>query len=80
MPELARRILKKSIGEMRSQCAHCSACRRTPLPGEFVHRLESGRSVCSLCLVKVPASERAAAVPERVHASERHLAVAPRAA
>ena len=78
--ELARRILRKSIGSMRSQCAHCSACRRTPVPGEFVHRLGSDRLVCSLCLAKVPASQREDAHAERVHASERHLAVAPRAA
>ena len=74
------RILKKSIGDIRSHCAHCGACGRTPVPGEFIHRLESGRAVCSLCLAKVPASKRAGAVPERVHASERHLAIAPRAA
>ena len=80
MSELARRILRKSIGSMRSQCAHCSACGRTPLPGEFVHRLAPGRPVCSLCLAKLPDAERDGAVPERVHASERHIAVAPRAA
>ena len=81
MSELARRILRKSIGTMRSQCAQCSACRRTPVPGEFVHRLSGGRRVvCSLCLAKVPAADRDAAEPERVHAGERHIAVAPRAA
>jgi hypothetical protein len=78
--ELARRILRKSIGSMRRQCVHCSACRRTPVPGEFVHRLPDDRSVCSLCLAKVPPGERDGAEAERVHASERHLAVAPRAA
>ena len=80
MSELARRILRKSIGSMRSQCLHCSACRRTPVPGEFVHRLTSERVVCSLCLADVPASQRQDAEAERVHASERHLSVAPRAA
>jgi hypothetical protein len=80
MSDLARRILRKSIGSMRSQCVHCGACRRTPVPGEFVHRLETGRVVCSLCLARVPAAEREGAAAERVHASERHLSVAPRAA
>jgi hypothetical protein len=80
MSDLARRILRKSIGSMRSQCAHCDSCRRTPVPGEFVHRLGAERMVCSLCLAKLPAAERDVAVAERVHASERHLAVAPRAA
>lgn len=65
---------------MRRQCAHCSACRRTPLPGEFVHRLAAGRVVCSLCLANVPAAQREAAERERVHAAARHLAVARRAA
>ena len=50
------------------------------MPGEFVHRVPAGRVVCSLCLAKVPAAEREAAEPERVHAGERHIAVAPRAA
>ena len=54
--ELARRILRKSIGSMRDQWLHCSKCRRTPVPGEFVHRLESERIVCSLCLAKVSAA------------------------
>jgi len=80
MSELARRILRKSIGSMRQQCLHCSSCRRTPVPGEFVHRLGPERVVCSLCLAKVPARHRKNAAVERVHASERHLSVAPRAA
>ena len=65
---------------MRRQCVQCSSCRRTPVPGEFVHRLESERVVCSLCLAHVPATQREHAEAERVHASERHLSVAPRAA
>jgi hypothetical protein len=78
--ELARRILRKSIGSMREQCLHCAKCRRTPVPGEFVHRLARERLVCSLCLAKVPASQRENAAAERVHAGERHVSVAPRAA
>jgi hypothetical protein len=78
--ELARRLLRKSIGSMRRQCVQCTSCRRTPLPGEFVHRLASERVVCSLCLANVPAAQRADAEPERVHAAERPLSVAPRAA
>ena len=50
------------------------------MPGEFVHRLESDSVVCSLCLTKVPASQRDGAVPERVHASPQHLSAGPRAA
>ena len=65
---------------MRREATHCGACRRTPVPGEFVHRLESGPTVCSLCLAKLTAVERDGAQAQRVHASERHVAVAPRAA
>ena len=50
------------------------------MPGEFVHRLASEQVVCSLCLAKVPASQRAHASADRVHAGERHIQVAPRAA
>jgi hypothetical protein len=78
--ELARRILRKSIVSMRDESPHCSSCRRTPVPGEFVHRLESERVVCSLCLANVRASQRENAVAERVHAGERHVSAARRAA
>jgi hypothetical protein len=78
--ELARRILRKSIGSMRDECVQCSSCRRTPVPGEFIHRLASGRIVCSLCLAKVSAAKREGAHAERVHAGERHISVARRAA
>ena len=65
---------------MRRQWAQCGACRRTPVPGEYVHRLAGERLVCSLCLASASEADRDAAVAERVHASERHLDVAPRAA
>lgn len=65
---------------MRDGWLHCSTCERTPVPGEFVHRIASERVVCSLCLAKLPASKRDHAVAERVHASERHVSVVPRAA
>ena len=80
MSELARRILRKGIGSIRHDCVHCSSCRRTPVPGEFVHRLAPERVVCSLCLAKLPESKRERAAVERVHASERHVSVLPRAA
>ena len=65
---------------MRDECVRCGSCHRTPVPGEFVHRLAAERVVCSLCLAKLPASRRDDAVPERVHAGERHISVLPRAA
>ncbi len=42
--------------------------------------LESGRSLCELCHVRQPARKRSRAVrTERVHASDRPLAVVPAA-
>jgi hypothetical protein len=78
--ELARRILRRSLDSVRDQWLHCSKCRRTPVPGEFVHRLSSERIVCSLCFAKVSASRRDGATAERVHAGERHVSAARRAA
>ena len=80
MSELARRILRKGIGSVRDEWVECSKCHRNPVPGEFVHRLAPERVVCSLCLAKLPASKREEAAVERVHASERHVSVLPRAA
>ena len=65
---------------MRDQCLECGKCHRTPVPGEFVHRLAPERVVCSLCLGKLSSQQREGAVVERVHASERHLSVVRRAA
>jgi hypothetical protein len=73
-------LLRKGVGSMMSDRAVCWKCRRTPLPGELLHVLETGRVVCSLCLPKLPATEQSPIRSERVHASERHLAVVPRAA
>ena len=80
MSELARRILRKGIGSLREQWVECSKCHRTPVPGEFVHRLGPERVVCSLCSAKLPESKRESAAVERVHASERHVSVLSHAA
>ena len=48
--------------------------------GERLHELESGRMMCDLCVSELPEAKRAAVRTERVHASDRHLTVAPRAA
>jgi hypothetical protein len=78
--ELASALLRKGVGAMASDRPRCSSCRRTPVPGELLHLLESGRVLCSLCLAKLPEDERGAVRSERMHASERHIAVVPRAA
>ena len=58
----------------------CSGCRRTPLAGELLHELSSHRRVCQLCLQRLPESKRDTIASQRMHASDRPLAVAPRAA
>ncbi|MEA2466145.1 MAG: hypothetical protein QOJ57_271 [Thermoleophilaceae bacterium] len=51
-----------------------------PLAGELLHELSSHRRVCQLCLAQLPESKRQTIASERMHASNRPLAVAPRAA
>lgn len=80
MPELAGILLRRSVGSLDSGPARCSACGRTPLVGERLHEMDTGRLLCDLCISGLPEENRHAVRSERVHASERHLAVAPRAA
>ena len=58
----------------------CSTCSRVPLAGELMHERESHRVVCQLCLVEIPEAKRSTIASERVHVSDRPLAVVPRAA
>ena len=55
-------------------------CERTPLAGERLHEMDTGRVLCDLCLAALPEDDRRAVRSERVHASEQRLAVVPRAA
>jgi hypothetical protein len=79
-PNLQSIMLRKSIGSMKGHRATCSGCGRTPLVGEFLHRLASDELLCGLCLGRLPEPERAPLSSERVRAGERSLAVARRAA
>ena len=80
MPDLAALLLRRSIGSLGSGHDRCAQCRRTPLPGERLHELESGRLLCELCFGALPEEQRRAVRSERVHAGERRLTVAPKAA
>jgi hypothetical protein len=80
MPDLASIIVRSSIGTLPSVSAACEDCRRTPLAGERMHELDGGRTLCDLCFADLPEERRVAVRTERVHASERRLAVVPRAA
>jgi hypothetical protein len=80
MPDLAALLVRSSIGTLPSSAASCAECRRTPLAGERMHELDGGRTLCDLCFADLPEDRRFAVRTERVHASERRLAVVPRAA
>jgi hypothetical protein len=72
--DLANALLRKGVGELTAHRASCAACHRSPLPGEQVHEMESGRSLCSLCLGgRTPVSSC------MVHAAEKRLVVVPMA-
>jgi hypothetical protein len=80
MPELASMLVRSSIGTLPPTTASSGECRRTPLAGECVHELDGGRTLCDLCFAGLPEERRLAVRTERVHASERRLAVVRRAA
>lgn len=80
MPDLAAMMMRRSLGSVSSAGDRCAACRRTPLAGERMHELASGRLLCELCFAALPEDRRRAVRSERVHASERRLAVERRAA
>ena len=80
MPDLAGILLRRSIGSLCSSQDACAECRRTPLAGERLHELDSGRMMCQLCFGALPEERRVAVRSERVHAAERRLAVVPKAA
>jgi hypothetical protein len=73
-------LLKRSLGALSSGGSTCSSCKRTPLAGERLHELDSGPLLCDLCFGALPEERRLAVSSQRVGASERRLAVAPRPA
>ena len=79
MPELASILVRSSIGTLPPSATACAGCRRTPLAGEGLHELDGGRTLCDLCFARLPDERRLAVRTERVHASERRLAVVPAA-
>jgi hypothetical protein len=80
MPELAGMLVRRSLRAAAPPGDRCAACRRTPLPGERVHELDSGRTLCDLCFAALPDERRLAVRTERVHVCHRRLPVAPKAA
>ena len=80
MPDLAALMMRRSIGSLRPSRDSCQKCRRTPLAGETLHELDTGRLMCELCYAALPEGRRRAVRSERVHVCEHRLAVGPKAA
>jgi hypothetical protein len=81
MPRDLAAILRLKAARSRGRDAHaCSGCHRVPLAGELLPELSSHRRVCQLCLARLPEAKRETIASERMHVSDRPLAVAPRAA
>jgi hypothetical protein len=80
MPELAAFLVRRSIGSLKASRDRCGECRRTPLAGERLHVLDTGRRLCELCFGALPEEHRLAVRSERVHAGEQRLPVAPKPA
>ena len=78
--ELASILLRNSLGALNADRPTCSRCHRTPLTGELMHELESGQGVCSLCLAEADGRDGDPVRSERVRATDKPLAVVPRAA
>jgi hypothetical protein len=80
MPDLAAMLMRKSLRAIEHAGERCGGCRRTPLAGERLHQLDSGRLVCELCFAALPEKRRHSVRSERVHVAERRLAVVRKAA
>ena len=80
MPDLAGNAHAQQHRRARPPERQCHECRRTPLAGERLHELGSGQQLCELCFGALPDESRRAVRSQRVHASERRLAVVPKAA
>ena len=76
MPRDLATILRMKAARAHHGPDHtCSSCRRVPLAGELLHELSSHRRVCQLCLARLPESKRQTIATERIHVSDRPLAV-----
>ena len=74
MPELAAMLVRRHMRAL-APTDGCHDCRRTPLAGERLLELGSGRHLCELCFGALPEDSRQAVRSQRIHASERPLAV-----
>ena len=80
MPDLAAIMLRRSARSLDSGRKRCATCRRTPLVGERLHEMDTGRTLCELCVSALPEKDRRSVSSELVHATDKQLSIAPRAA
>jgi hypothetical protein len=80
MPDISPLLIRSCVAATAPVAERCGHCRRTPLAGERLHRLDTGRALCDLCFASLPEEQRQAVSSDRVGASERPLPVAPKAA
>jgi hypothetical protein len=80
MPDLDALLLRSSLGSLGPSGTSCDDCKRTPLAGERLHELGSGRVLCELCFLGLPEDDQVAVRSERVRVDERQLAVVSKAA
>jgi hypothetical protein len=73
--EIASILMRNSLGRLRSDDPQCSSCRRTPLVGELMYAMRSGKRACSLCVGRSASREGEPVSAERVRSGERPLAV-----
>jgi hypothetical protein len=77
--ELESMLIRKGVGQMSAERHSCARCSRTPLPGEQMHRFDSGRLLCDLCMAETPKGRGEPVASERVHVTDRALRVQPSA-
>ena len=68
-------LIRNSVSSVRADDPRCSHCNRTPLVGELLHVLDTGKKVCSLCVGEVPERDGQPISCERVRSNDRPLAV-----
>ena len=79
--EIASILLRNRVRALTGDGPRCAHCGRSPLVGELIHELGSGKRVCSLCVAGASATEGEPVSSELVRSGERRLAVVqPRAA
>jgi hypothetical protein len=80
MPDMSALLLRTSLGSAGPAGRSCEQCGRTPLAGEHLLELDSGRLLCELCFGQLPEERRTAVRSEQVRTGARRLAVVSRVA